>query len=208
MKLSEIVYNIKNLISKGQSTDDFVLSDRQWSFIVNYYRAKLIRQGQQKGTLDEKFKQRTIISFNPETGAFDLPSDLVNGGITYVGTNEKQFTEVKFGALQYKKYAKVTSKWPRWYHVPKAIRLVNENSRVVKKLRIEAFFEDPKTVEECENPKCGMDFEYPLPMNYVDALLKMITESELRLLLSIPTDTENDGLNQLEKEQPKRTKKD
>ena len=48
MTLGEIIYNAKNLLNKGQSTDDFNLSDRQWSFIVNYYRAKLVKQQLQK----------------------------------------------------------------------------------------------------------------------------------------------------------------
>ena len=198
MKLKEIVYNMKNLLNKGQSTDDFNLSDRQWSFIVNYYRSKIIKQNLERGKLSDKFKQRTVINYNSNTGAFDLPSEVVEDGITYVGTHERQFNRVKFGARQFRSYAKVTANWPRWYHAPMAIRLDNENSRVVKKIRIEAIFEDPKSVEECDNPKCGMDFEYPLPMNYVDLIVKMISESEINLLASLPADTLNDGANQLE----------
>ncbi len=198
MTLGEIIYNAKNLLNKGQSTDDFNLSDRQWSFIVNYYRAKLVKQQLQKGKLSDKFKQRTVIDYNPTTGAFDLPSDVIEDGITYVGTHERQFTQVSFNARPFRKYAKVTSKWPRWYRAPKAIRLDNENSRVVKKLRVEGVFENPKLVAECDNPKCGLDFEYPLPLNYVDTIVKLIAETELRVLTSIPGDTQNDGLNQLE----------
>ncbi len=198
MTLSVIIYNIKNLLNKGQSTDDFNLSDRQWSFIVNYYRAKLIKQQLVKGKLSDKFKQRTVLTYNASTGAFDLPSEVIEDGISYVGTHEKQFNKVKFNALPFRKFAKVTSKWPRWYHAPKAIRLENENSRVVKKLRVEAVFEDPKAVEECDNPKCGLDFEYPLPLNYVDLIVKLIAETELRVLTSIPGDVQNDGINQLE----------
>jgi hypothetical protein len=198
MTLGEIIYNAKNLLNKGQSTDDFNLSDRQWSFIVNYYRAKLVKQQLQKGKLSDKFKQRTVIDYNPTTGAFDLPSDVIEDGITYVGTHERQFTQVSFNARPFRKYAKVTSNWPRWYRAPKAIRLDNENSRVVKKLRVEGVFENPKLVAECDNPKCGLDFEYPLPLNYVDTIVKLIAETELRVLTSIPGDTQNDGLNQLE----------
>ena len=201
MTLKEIIYNIKNLLNKGQSTDDFNLSDRQWSFIVNYYRAKLIKQQLLRGKLSDKFKQRTVIDYNTATGAFDLPSSVIEDGISYVGTHEKQFNKVKFNALQFRKYAKVTSKWPRWYSAPKAIRLENENSRVVKKLRVEAVFEDPKSVEECDNPKCGLNFEYPMPLSSVDTLVKLIGETELRLLTSLPADTQNDGLNQLEQVQ-------
>ena len=41
---SEIIYNIKNLRAGGVQSDDTQLSDRQYMFIINYYRSKLMRQ--------------------------------------------------------------------------------------------------------------------------------------------------------------------
>jgi len=204
MKLSQIVYNIKNLLEKGQSSDDFILSDRQWSFVVNYYRAKIIKQNLQKGILSDQFKQRTVLTYDPMTDSFLLPAMPVEDGITYVGTPEKRFVKVPFGATQYTQYARVTSNMPRWYLIPKGIKLQNENTKMLKKLRVEGIFEDPMVIEECNNPKCGLDFEYPIPMNYVDLIVKMIAETELSILTALPANTQNDGLNQLEQVQGSR----
>lgn len=198
MTLSQIVYNIKNLLEKGQSSDDVTLSDRQWSFIVNYYRAKIIKQNMVRGMVSDQFKQRTIISYDQTTGSFLLPSMPIEDGITYVGTQERRFTRIKFGAIPYSEHARVTGRFPRWYLTPNAIKLHNEKTRLLKKLQIEGVFEDPSSVAECNNPKCGLDFEYPLPMNYVDMMIKMIGETELSILTSLPADITNDGLNQFE----------
>ena len=48
MLLSKIIYNIKNLYSGGIQSDDINLSDAQLAHIINYYRAKLIKQEQEK----------------------------------------------------------------------------------------------------------------------------------------------------------------
>ena len=49
MWLSEIVYNIKNLIGGGINSDDLNLRDSQFAFIIAYYRSKLLKQDQDKG---------------------------------------------------------------------------------------------------------------------------------------------------------------
>ena len=54
MLLSEIIFNAKNLISGGIQSDDMNLSDSQLSFIIDYYRAKLFKQKQDRGTFDKQ----------------------------------------------------------------------------------------------------------------------------------------------------------
>lgn len=49
MTLKEIIYNVKNLKAGGVQSDDAKLSDRQYAFIIDYYRAKLIRQDIDRG---------------------------------------------------------------------------------------------------------------------------------------------------------------
>lgn len=53
MLLSEIVFNIKNLIAGGIESDDENLSNYQVAFMVAYYRSKLLKQDQEKGRLDK-----------------------------------------------------------------------------------------------------------------------------------------------------------
>jgi len=48
MLFSEIIYNIKNLIAGGIQSDDQDLSDLQLAYIINYYRARLFKQEQEK----------------------------------------------------------------------------------------------------------------------------------------------------------------
>ena len=54
MLLSEIVYNIKNLIAGGLESDDENLSNAQVGFMVGYYRAKLFRQDRLKGRVSRE----------------------------------------------------------------------------------------------------------------------------------------------------------
>ena len=53
MLLSEIIYNIKNLMAGGIESDDEDLSNAQLAFIIGYYRAKLLKQDQEKGRFDK-----------------------------------------------------------------------------------------------------------------------------------------------------------
>lgn len=57
--LNEIVYNIKNLASAGDSNIEFDLSNRQIQFWIHYYRAELIKNFSMKGqSLPYEFYQR------------------------------------------------------------------------------------------------------------------------------------------------------
>jgi len=54
MLLSEIVYNIKNLLAGGIESDDENLSNAQVGFMVGYYRSKLFKQEADKGRLSKE----------------------------------------------------------------------------------------------------------------------------------------------------------
>ena len=57
--LNEIVYNIKNLASAGDSNIEFDLSNRQIQFWIHYYRAEIIKNFSMKGqSLPYEFYQR------------------------------------------------------------------------------------------------------------------------------------------------------
>ena len=49
MLQSEIIYNVKNLLAGGILSDDLDLSISQMAFIIDYYRARLVKQDQDKG---------------------------------------------------------------------------------------------------------------------------------------------------------------
>ena len=46
---NELIYNVKNLFQGGIGSDDYNVSDLQVLFILNYLRAKLIREDRMKG---------------------------------------------------------------------------------------------------------------------------------------------------------------
>lgn len=60
MKLSEIIYNIQNLIAKGRQSQSNPVSDRQCIFILNYYYAKLIEQQLEKQGNNESIYQQDL----------------------------------------------------------------------------------------------------------------------------------------------------
>ena len=53
--LSEIVYNLRNLVSAGRLSDDTSITFNQLKFIVNYKRAQYLRQDYSKNYFDNDF---------------------------------------------------------------------------------------------------------------------------------------------------------
>ena len=54
--LSEIVYNLRNLVSAGRLSDDTSITFNQLKFIVNYKRAQYLRQDYSKNYFDNDFR--------------------------------------------------------------------------------------------------------------------------------------------------------
>jgi hypothetical protein len=223
MLLSEIIFNIKNLIAGGIQSDDENLSNDQVAFIINYYRAKLIRQDASKGRAKMELHIQNLghvalqqADKNECCGIEDcilrtklqVPKPLETHGtlnITFVGTTAgKEFTKKSHNTMSWSKAAKYTGCEPFWYYQNGYLYLTNPPTAMLSTINIQGIFEDPKKAQEfrtcdCDNGEScddSYDFEYPMSLHNVDLLVKMIAETELRILTALGTDTTNDGLDQ------------
>lgn len=228
MLLSEIIYNIGNLVAGGTRSDDENLSDRQLAFIINYYRAKLIKQDQDRerllntlyiqnlGTIPlvqaDKNECCDIDACILRTST-QIPKPLETYSklnLTFVGTNNgRQFNRYYHNALQWKHAAKYTGKEPAWYYQNGYIYIVDPPTQMLSEINIQGIFEDP--IGASAFVSCGCidptvcteafqyyDFEYPLPQHHVDTIIKMFADTELKVFYTLPADIANDRLNQAE----------
>jgi hypothetical protein len=210
--LSEIIFNIKNLRKNGRVSDDDSISDRQWAFIINYYRAKLVKQEQQKkkaisGNIVQNLGKVTLIKAdknecceigdcilrieNPLPTAIDTDAQPL---ITYVGllNGSRSFQRTTYERAIWDAHAKYTGKEPKWYQQGNYIYIVNPPTKNLKYINVQGVFEDPTkaiTYRTCDceenGETCfeGFDYEYPLAVDKIDTVIKMIAEAELRITL-------------------------
>lgn len=226
MLLSEIVYNIKNLIAGGVESDDVNLSNAQVAFMIGYYRARLFRQDRLKGRVSrETFVQnlgKVSIIEADKNECCDIEACILRTELkvpkpleTYDGLNlsfvgeygGRPFDKENHNSMYWAQAAKYTGKEPKWYYQNGYIYLVNPPSRMIDHVNIQGIFEDPMVAEKfrtCDCPNNSpcldedtLDFEYNMPLHYVDLIVKMVAETELRILTSLPSDITNDGQDQV-----------
>lgn len=226
MLLSEIVYNIKNLIAGGIESDDENLASSQVAFIVGYYRAKLFRQDRLKGRVNRELYIQNlghvpIITADKNECCdidacvlrtqFKVPKPLETYdslNISFVGlTNGRPFDKKNSNAVYWNASSKYASTEPSWYYQNGYIYIVNPPSKMLDTINIQGIFEDPRKAVmfrscDCANDEVcvdeeSLDFEYPMAMHYVDLVVKMVAETELRILTALPTDISNDSLDQV-----------
>lgn len=224
MTKAEIIYNIRNLTSGGITSDDTKLSDEQWSYIIDYYRARLIKQDLEKGRTNISIYEQSLgkvplilADVNECCGEgcalrteFKIPTPLVTGDdmILFVGlTDNTPIMLDKKGSINWSLHNKYTGKDSRWYYDNGYIYIVNPPTKMLSEIVIRGPFESPydalkfRTCDCPANELSCSDFdpyntEYPLPLHQVDVIVKMIAQTELRLLKSSPDDTSNDGQDQ------------
>jgi len=221
---SELIYNIKNLKAGGIQSDDENLSDRQLYFILNYYRAKLVRQENARhNTVQREHLQDlgkvALITADPHececpVGACILRTELPipkslsragkDHGITFVGMyGGMSWQEQTWQSAPWSTYAKYTGGKTKWFIKGDYYYILNPPSTMLSHMNIQGQFEDPKEAMEfrtcdCDNGEScieGFDFEYPIPMFLVDTLMKLVMDNELRWSALFPGDTTNDSLD-------------
>lgn len=224
MLLSEIIYNIKNLISGGLSSDDEVLSDNQFAFIVNYYRARLTKNDVEKGrnipSLSIQTLGRVPLIQADEDECCEIDScvlrtkDKVPKPLeTYTGINLTvsssglPYQQSTSNAIVWNCGAKYTKKEGKWYYQNGYIYIINPSSLMLDEITIKGLFEDPIEANKFRTCDCpsnnlpcnlGYDFEYPMPLHYVDIITKMFADAEYKVLFGILPDKENDSQSQTE----------
>ena len=226
MLLSEIVYNIKNLIAGGIESDDENLSNAQVAFMVGYYRAKLFRQDRLKGRVSRETmiqnlgKVPLIEADKNECCDIDAcimrtatkvpkPMETYTGlNITFVGEyGGRPWDKETHNSMYWAQAAKYTGKEPKWYYQNGYIYIVNPPTRMISFMNVQGIFEDPMVAEQYRTCDCPnetacldtetLDFEYSMPLHYVDLIVKLVAETELRILTALPTDVTNDSLDQV-----------
>lgn len=209
----------------GIQSDDQNLSNSQLAFITNYYRSKLLKQDQDKGrfaaelyvqnlgkvTITKADKNECCVTdsciLRTELKV-PRPLETYKGiNITFVGRlNGSPFVKTYHNALPWNAAHKWTKNEPKWYYQNGYIYIVNPPTDMLTYVNIQGIFEKPEdaiTFRTCDcvqnNEDCfdSLDYEYPLPQHHVDTIVKLVAETELRILTSIPIDTSNNSVTQL-----------
>jgi hypothetical protein len=224
MLFSEIIYNIKNLIAGGIQSDDQDLSDMQLAFIVNYYRARLFKQDQEKSRLNkdsyvQNLGKVTLIQADKNEcyltsscilrteKQIPMPIESVFGiNLTFVGLmNGRPFNYKAHNAMPWKHAAKYVGKEPTYYYQNGYLYIVDPPTIDIDYINIQGVFEKPEVAMRFRSCECELnnldcfdtyDFEYKIPLHYVDTLVKMCADTELKLLRAIPADTSNNSVSQ------------
>ena len=225
MLASEIIYNVKNLVAGGIQSDDIDLSLKQMMFVVDYYRARLFKQDQDKGRFNTELYLQNLgkvelinadkneccgITSCVLRTKFKIPRPLETFqkiNITFVGLLDgKSFQRYTINSIQWKHANKFTSKEPGWYWQNGYIYIVNPPTEMLTWVNIQGIFERPIDAIKFRTCDCTMneencfetlDFEYPFPQHYVDTLVKLIMGSEYKILLTLPPDTANNAESQI-----------
>ena len=206
MTLKEIIYNLKD--SLGSDAEE--LTNRQYKFIIDYYRSKLLRQrlGQGKGLapvfapalhgiaveeITDEDPGCMDLSCNVYKTTSDIPSIIpynINSTLLYLGATDGHlgFQETSFQALPFEEHAKYIAKQPKWFMLGDRIYIVNPPDEQIEFITIQGVFEDPLAAAAlCKdfNKAClrDFDFEYPISGDMLDAIYKLIRDNELQGLI-------------------------
>jgi hypothetical protein len=226
--LKEIIYTIKNIKAGGVQTDDVKLSDENYADVINYYRAKLVRQEIDRGyrldptliqsiTADGAGIEVERVKFDrgsPLSGKtvyktiIDIPRAIEttkNNLITFVGNNllGKPFQRSTPYKVGLDSARALTGLEPKWFEFNKKIYVVTEDS--LKYVTIQLVAEDPLAVLGINKEVDVYDplnVEYPMSNTMRDSLYKLIADGEYKIMGL--EDTLNDGLDQATNENRQR----
>jgi len=205
MTLQEIIYTIKS--SLGSDAEEF--TNRQYKFIIDYYRAKLLRQ---------RLKAKELVSpaFSPPIHKVQLKEieDSDPGSVTeanvyktvktlpviiphtkettlmYVGSTDGflPFQETSFQALDLELYTKYIRKQPKWFLLGSTLYVTNPPDEAPEYITIQGIFEDPVAAaalsEGFDATKLiNFNIDYAISGDMVDTIVKLIRDNEMQPLL-------------------------
>jgi hypothetical protein len=208
----EIVYNWRNLISGGRLSDDDIPSYSQLKYILNYKRLQYLRQDYTKNYFDTDIMYQDLGCLELE--AVDSAECChFETGCTIYRTKELLPTPLRFSDrlgfkvnainktkrfelilperapfISYTKYPSLTEK-VYWLNGRLYMRgLYAINARVIA--------ENPEDVKRfrCGDEACYTDEgQYPLPGDMIDLITKDVLGTELKALISLGQDLENNA---------------
>lgn len=213
LTLDKIIYNVRNLIRDNRS-DDIKISDRQLEFIVLYYRARLIKNDEdKKRTLSSNVIQDlgnvpltridtaedTVIKSNQfvlrTTTKIPKLIELNNkDAIMYVGSIDKSsaIDFVSKARSKWNKYNKYGKTLPTAYYRNGYVYIV-DCPKLLKYINIEGIFEDPRTVP-------GFDIttdDYPISAYMISTINDFVLSKELAVFLQSIPDEVNDASSEI-----------
>lgn len=204
MKASELVSGIKNLKAGGVVSQSTSITDMQYLYMIDYYRAILIRQQQSNGyKINDRFVQDLEYLTVEDYGRgmhvterdLPVPIEVHNSTlITHVSdTYDVPYQRSTLSSVAWTNYSRLTRDEPKWFHVGAKIGVVNHKAN--NKLRVWGVFEHPYEVLKFlakHDEFDPLNFEYPMSATMVDTIYKMIVESEFRVL-GLPQDRLNNS---------------
>lgn len=219
--LKEVIYNFKNIRARGNQSDDSKLSDHQVMFLIDQYRAKLIRQDYDKGKpLNPALIQDLgFLAVRPAVGAVNLGP--IQGDNLYVtdlevprmveATQENLWTHVgqnpmslpfqrtTSGKIMWDIHSSYTKNLPKWFEHANRLYAyfpTEEEEKPLTELFAMGVAESPYSVLEFKrevNYEDPYEFEYPISATMLDSLYKMIADAEFKIMQGMKPDLSNDG---------------
>ena len=220
MTLNEIAYNILNLVRGGRSSNNDHISLAQIKFNVQYYRAMFIRRDftrngvitrgleQDLGCLElEKVDASKCCSLPVECAVYKtikkIPKTVrfsFRDAITHVSdvTGIGTIPVVESHTVQWLPYDKYTKDKYKAYMIEDYMYVYNANG--LGFINVRGVFEDPQDVavfDECDGVDgCYNDsiHQFPISLDMLSLINQGLLSSELSLLSSTSSDTENDRM--------------
>lgn len=212
-KLSEIIYNIKNLQNKGTHTDDVQLSDRQLEFIVNHFRAALAAQrANTNKSVDGFYQELTNIKVVTATEfrAYDsnvkilksknpIPSFATihdNGFlINFVGTRDEFLGFQQSSVHSYNIDLENPYVQNVYFIVGDIMYFATKNYTTMREVFVRGVLNNPRQGYNAntEDKLIGYNWEYPIPEGLISQLNNLIINNEYRWMHTLPSDLINDG---------------
>jgi hypothetical protein len=205
MTLQEIIYTIKG--SLGSDAEE--LTNRQYKFIIDYYRAKLLRQRLKAKELVSpvfapaihKIQLKEIEDSDPgmalEANVYktvkDIPTIIPHSKeatLLYLGSTDGflPFQETSFQVLDLEQHTKYIRKQPKWFLLGTTIYVTNPPDEAPEYITIQGIFEDPlaaAALSDSFDPTTLINFnvDYAISGDMVDTIIKLIRDNELQGLL-------------------------
>ena len=212
--LSEIVYNLRNLVSAGRLSDDTAISFNQLKFIVNYKRAQYLRQDYSKNYFDNDFVYQDLgclemeLADEAECCSFETGCQIFRTKkvlpefvklVDRFGMKINAFNKTKrfelvlperFPFIGNTKYPSLTEK------------IFYLNNRLYSKnlygLNVRGILVNPMDARSfvCDDGPCYTEeSQYPITADMLDLITKDIMQTELRMLMMTEQDFDNDASN-------------
>lgn len=211
--IRELVYNLRGLV-KDSKSDDIDLSDRQYEYIINYLREKVVVQQLQKGrsvssNLIQDLGQVKLELIDAGEGYIEtdkyilktsraIPQPIEGNQMdlfTYIGGLDKS-SPIPFKAkarAPWRKYTKYQSKIPMAYFLNQHI-YIQDTDNLLENINIEGVFSNPREAFNFVYPDKDFDNErYPISGKLIDQINSLFKNQELSVFLQIVEDNTNDA---------------